>query len=271
MPDSSETRCGFTVATPASIARAPGRRTFGALRIHLQLRYCIVKNKYGITASILALLAASAVSVSQRAEAGCDMGASSLAPAPGTVSRHFLHSAVAGNGLVQAVWTSGAGPDAFGAQLLKTSWDDHDELNADGLPHIVGLWRFKFISEGSKGIPDGTVVDAGYTTWHSDGTELMNSGRLPSTGDFCMGVWKALGSGTYKLNHYALAFDPTGTTLVGPANIRETVVLDRARDEYTGRFTLDQYSIDNQTILAHVQGIVTASRITVDCKGACAK
>jgi len=37
------------------------------------------------------------------------------------------------------------------------------------------------------GIPDGVPLDDGYATWHSDGTEIMNSGRVPKTGSF---VWE---------------------------------------------------------------------------------
>jgi len=40
---------------------------------------------------------------------------------------------------------------------------------------IVGFWRVDLISEGNSGITDGTVLDAGFTQWHSDGTEILNS------------------------------------------------------------------------------------------------
>src|SRR5712691_1774031 len=49
---------------------------------------------------------------------------------------------------------------------------------------ITGLWKFQFA------LPDGTVIDQGYVTWHADGTELINSLHPPITGSFCMGVWK---------------------------------------------------------------------------------
>ncbi len=62
--------------------------------------------------------------------------------------------------------------------------DDSEEAS------IVGLWQVTFTSKDTPGIPDGTVVDAGFATWHADGTEIMNSGRPPITGNFCMGVWK---------------------------------------------------------------------------------
>ena len=142
---------------------------------------------------------------------------------------------------------------------------DGDDWRGDlHLLSIVGMWKFTFTSEGSKGIPDGAVVDAGYVTWHADGTELMNSGRAPITGSFCMGVWKPVGSSTFKLHHIAMAWDPTGTVFVGPAEIRETVTVGSKGNSYVGTFTLDQLATDEKTVLAHVQGTVTATRVTVD-------
>jgi hypothetical protein len=146
-------------------------------------------------------------------------------------------------------------------------------------PTIVGLWKFKFVAQGNgpSGPPDGALIDSGYVTWHDDGTELMNSGRAPTTGDFCMGVWKQVNPTTYRLNHFALAweFDPNtpptapgagGADFVGPANIRETVTLAPGGYRYSGRFELIQYAADEKTVLAHIKGRVTASRITVDTK-----
>jgi hypothetical protein len=159
---------------------------------------------------------------------------------------------------------------ASGSQLARygspadqyRGWDD------DGA--IVGFWHVKFISEGSTGIPDGTPVDAGYSQWHSDGTEIMNSGgRAPITSDFCLGVWKAVSYHSYKLNHFATAWDPTPTTqspngtLLGPAQIQEQVKLDADGDSFAGTFTIDQYD-ESGDVLAHVQGNITGTRITVD-------
>src|SRR5947208_13320831 len=42
---------------------------------------------------------------------------------------------------------------------------------------IVGFWHVKFVSEGTTGIPDGTIIDMGFSQWHSDGTEILNSSR----------------------------------------------------------------------------------------------
>jgi len=147
----------------------------------------------------------------------------------------------------------------------------------DAGPSIVGLWHFVMTAKGNEppGPPDGAVIDSGYVTWHSDGTELMNSGRAPTTGSFCMGVWKQAGRSTYKLNHYALAWawDPVtpatgpgtgGADFVGPANIREVITVDHTGDHYQGTFTLTQYAADGTTVLAAVTGTVTGTRITAD-------
>jgi len=86
---------------------------------------------------------------------------------------------------------------------------------------IVGFWRAKFISEGSSGIPDGTLVDNPFVEWHSDGTEMMNSTRAPVTQSFCMGVWQKTGKSSYELNHFALSFD-TSNNFVGPRRFKKT-------------------------------------------------
>jgi hypothetical protein len=70
---------------------------------------------------------------------------------------------------------------------------------------IVGMWNLQFISQGNTAhnpsIPDGALLDFGYTQWHSDGTELMNSGgHAAATGSFCMGTWVRSGYFTYVLN-----------------------------------------------------------------------
>ncbi len=129
---------------------------------------------------------------------------------------------------------------------------------------ITGLWKFTFTSEGNVGIPDGAQLDAGFVTWNADGTEIMNSGRAPPTSNFCMGVFRHTSVYGYKLNHYALAWDPTGTVFVGPANIREQVQLDRGANTYSGTFSLTQFGADGSTVLVHLNGTVAAKRLTPD-------
>lgn len=158
-------------------------------------------------------------------------------------------------------WQTGTGQ----ARLIATSFMQVSDTG-DEAP-IVGLWKFKFMAKGNVGPtapPDGAVIDAGYVTWHADGTELMNSGRAPITGSFCMGVWKQATHNSFKLNHYALAWDPSGTVMVGPANITETVWVNAAASVYSGFFHLVQYATDEKTVLADIKGTVSATRITVN-------
>jgi hypothetical protein len=129
---------------------------------------------------------------------------------------------------------------------------------------VVGFWHVKFVSKGTTFIPDGTVVDMGFSQWHSDGTEILNSSRPPATSNFCLGVWEKTGPFTYKLNHFALSSDLNGN-MIGPANIREDVTLDVHGASYTGTFSIDQYDTSGN-LLVHIIGEVKATRITVDTK-----
>jgi hypothetical protein len=129
---------------------------------------------------------------------------------------------------------------------------------------IVGFWKVSFVAEGNNpGPPDGTPIDFGFQQWHSDGTEILNSGmRAPATGNFCLGVWKRTGHRTYKLNHFALSYDLSGN-FTGPVNIREEVVLDRDGDSYSGNFSIEQFNPQGIS-QGGVIGRVTGTRITVD-------
>jgi len=78
------------------------------------------------------------------------------------------------------------------AKLHKQAWRVGDPTAlltqaADTVEPIVGMWHVMFTAEGnSEGPPDGTPIDNAIIVWHGDGTEIMNSGRPPQDGDFCM-------------------------------------------------------------------------------------
>jgi hypothetical protein len=147
--------------------------------------------------------------------------------------------------------------------LLRASFPGDDE-GAEAEPTIVGTWKEHWISEGSDGIPDGTEVDAGYAQWHSDGTEINVSGlRAPMTGDVCLGEWKKVGPRSYQLNHFGISYDPTGLNLVGPARIQQWLTLNEKGNATSGRFTIDQWD-ESGNLLAHVQGNLTGSRVTME-------
>jgi hypothetical protein len=159
------------------------------------------------------------------------------------------------------------------ARLIRTAFagGDSDEVS------IVGYWHVKFVSDGVSsgipgGVPKGAEVDAGYSQWHADGTEIMNSGgRAPNTSSFCLGVWEETGVRQYRLNHFGTAWDPTKGTvgpagpegeLIGPARIQEYVNLAPNGETFTGTFAIDQYD-EAGDHLVHLEGTVTGTRITV--------
>ena len=160
-------------------------------------------------------------------------------------------------GAIQPLSWQGAGEFGPGSLLLVADRDDSVE-------RIVGFWKTTFVSKGSPGIPDGEVIDAGLTQWHSDGTEILNSGsRPPASSNFCLGIWKKTGRFHYTLNHFGLSWDTSTDSPLGPAQIREEIELDHGGDSYSGTFTIDQYDVSGH-LLVHVEGTVTATRITVN-------
>jgi hypothetical protein len=183
----------------------------------------------------------------------------------------FVPSALAGCGDLQVVPDSAlVNPANSQRSLYKPAvyrpTSESGSSNDSSVPSgadIVGMWKFSFVSQNSPGIPDDIVIDWGFTQWHGDGTEITNSAtRAPATQNFCLGVWKKVGPSVYKLNHQALSYDPSGT-LVGVAVIGEVVTVDRTGNAYAGTFSIDVYDLQGHS-LAHVQGLVSGARITVD-------
>jgi hypothetical protein len=155
-------------------------------------------------------------------------------------------------------------PQIASPRLVLASLAIDDDAATPPGPSIVGTWKEHWISEGSEGIKDGTEVDAGYAQWHSDGTEINLSGlRAPLTGDVCLGEWIKTGARTYQMNHFGIAYDPTGVNLVGPARIQQWLTLDPKGNSTSGKFTIDQYD-ESGNLLAHLQGNITGTRVTME-------
>ncbi len=152
----------------------------------------------------------------------------------------------------------------FGSPYLLLASSPAEDEAAAAEPTIVGTWKEHWISEGSEGIPDGTEVDAGYAQWHSDGTEINISGlRSPLTGNVCLGEWTKIGPRQYRMNHFGISYDPTGLHLVGPARIQQWLTLSEKGLATLGRFTIDQFD-ESGTLLAHVQGKIIGTRVTMN-------
>jgi hypothetical protein len=197
------------------------------------------------------VLSVAGFSMANSAQAGCDIAPPLLKPNawnPSTQASPTLRSAYYRSG------TEG--------RFLLTG----DDWGWPGEASIVGMWRFQLLA------PNGAVVDDGYAQWHSDGTEIQNSGlHAPITSNFCLGVWQQVGPNTYQLNHFPLAWDSTGQSPANAIQITETVKLTD-ENHFTGTFTLKVYvwtSTDSLDVapsmpVATVTGTVTATRVTID-------
>ncbi len=159
---------------------------------------------------------------------------------------------------------------SFQRQLWRGSKSLASILPVSDEPSIVGMWHVTLTAKGNgtDGPPDGAPIDNALVTWHSDGTEIMNSGRPPQDGQFCMGVWKRTGALKYKLNHFAWAGNDTENApggignAAGPTHIVEEITLCPGGNQYEGAFTLDAYDINGN--LTRIVGVLKATRITID-------
>jgi len=148
--------------------------------------------------------------------------------------------------------------------------DDSDHHGERDRAAIVGMWHVTFTAKTMNGadIPD-TVIDNALVVWHGDGTEIMNSGRPPQDGDFCMGVWKQTGEATYELNHFAWGGNqytpgtPNGVVgdPMGPTRIVEFVRMGADGKHYSGTFTLTAHDTSGH-VSTIFTGVISATRIT---------
>jgi hypothetical protein len=134
---------------------------------------------------------------------------------------------------------------------------------------IVGMWHAVFTAHAMNGspIPD-TPIDNALLIFNSDGTEVMNSGRPPQDGNFCLGVWEQTGKSTYIVNHIPWAANDTTNAPTGIGNptagdqLLEAITLSPDGKSYSGSFKLDAYNTSGQLVVSFT-GVLTASRITV--------
>jgi hypothetical protein len=169
----------------------------------------------------------------------------------------------------------------FGGAKLKLVDDRREGDYAPSFFHapIVGLWSFKYISEGNANkpapinIPNGVVIDHGNTSFFADGNESTYSGmRDPTTGAVCLGIWKRTGEYTYELNHIGLSWNPPGNPQNapvgegGPAFIKQFITLSRDGNSYTGTVTIRQLLPDGKTLAtpAPITGKIEATRVEIN-------
>ncbi len=128
------------------------------------------------------------------------------------------------------------------------------EHDSDQRASIVGLWKVTLMS-GSA------VIDVGFDMWHADGTEILNDSS-PLSNHVCLGVWKQTGPREFLLSHPALRFAADGS-LIGTLVLRETNVVNRAGDRFTGTFTIEFFDLANNSVFTGA-GDIVGERYTVE-------
>ncbi len=133
-----------------------------------------------------------------------------------------------------------------------------DEGRGDYGPEpIVGLWKMDFED------PADNYSDKGYSMWHSDHTEYMNSTRPPSVGAVCQGVWERVDRYTYKLNHFALGYQD-GVNLTSVYRFQEKVTVNRAGNKFKGEFIIEAFDPKTHGHQGTYKGTVKGEKVTID-------
>jgi hypothetical protein len=154
------------------------------------------------------------------------------------------------------------------ATSAEQARDLSSAASSSASPSLVGMWSFVYISEGNTtrnpSIADGAQLNFGYNQFHSDETEIMNSGaRSPAQENFCLGVWQKTGRYTYQVNHFALNYNATTGAFLGKIIVVAMLTVSPGGTAFSGTFVETVFdTMGNKT--DHVTGQVTAQRITVD-------
>src|SRR5690606_24983173 len=132
----------------------------------------------------------------------------------------------------------------------------------------VGMWHA--VLQLGK---DGPVYDEIIEHFHSDGTELLISNSLPpAVGNICIGVWKRVGSRTFRLKHMTWnwsgemneAFGVPGTH-TGHFELELNFRLDERGKTYRGTWLAKNYDLaGNHIPELDAEGVVRGTRITAD-------
>ena len=120
---------------------------------------------------------------------------------------------------------------------------------------IVGLWHIQFM------VGDQTISEA-YQIWNAGGTEVHNPNVDPRGGNVCLGVWKHVPHGAFKLTHRVWSYDTNGN-FMGTIHLSETLTLGDHGNTHSGSFTLDFFD-PSGNFQFEVAGNVTGERISVE-------
>jgi hypothetical protein len=146
---------------------------------------------------------------------------------------------------------------AVALTALLTIYARH--ASADSAPagaSIVGLWR------GTLSFSGQTLAQA-FETFHSDGTEALNTNHAPSQGNVSFGVWVEGGPHTYRVTHPSWRWDASGN-LIGTEVVRQTITIDVHGSRFTGTATIDILDLAGNLLTRFTGLEVKGERIAVD-------
>jgi hypothetical protein len=149
--------------------------------------------------------------------------------------------------------TKSAAALAPGAAALSPDNAPSTSNSKPNAQDFVGLWDLKIYSQGQ-------LIDEGFDTFHSDGTELLITQDNPITENVCPGVWEQTGPATIKVKHPSWYFDTNGN-LLGTVIIYETLTLD-CDDSFHGTSVEEVFDTQGNKIATY-DAQISGKRITV--------
>jgi hypothetical protein len=155
-------------------------------------------------------------------------------------------------------------PDAFdlpvGYALVN------GEGNGNG--SVVGMWHAVL----RLGDANGPVYDEVLEQFQSDGTEmLISNGLPPALGNLCVGVWKRIGSRTYRLRHMTWNWSPPDNgfgvpgTFAGHFELIMTLRVDQRGRSFDGTWSAKNFDLEGEHLPElDASGVIAGVRITAD-------
>ena len=133
---------------------------------------------------------------------------------------------------------------------------------------IVGMWHTIL----RLGNASGPVFDEVLEQFHEDGTELLISNGLPpALGNICIGIWKRVGTRSYKLRHMTWNWSPPDGgfgvpgTFAGHFELEVAFDLDPNGRTFRGRWSAKNYDPSGKHIHElDADGVIRGVRLTVD-------
>jgi hypothetical protein len=158
---------------------------------------------------------------------------------------------------ISAISAKAAGCAPSGRQDDPIALPEFQNSSTSAPVTVIGLWQVTYTT--SSKAPFGVS----FKEWHSDGTEFENIDHSPVVGNICFGVWKQVGTRTFRLHHTGWLFDdngnPTGSFIVEE---NDTVWLNGM--SYSGTFVFKVYDKNGDYVSgSEVTGTITAKRIMV--------